>query len=160
MSNLEKTIQQSKALSMQARTDINLMLTSSESELLKRRLLKSFGISWQQFNILRILKGQKGKPAPLMLLTERMIDQTSNTSRLIDKLEAKGLVERISCPMDRRRVEISILPAGLTLIDNASKAMEAGIQVAYRGMQLEELQELNTLMDKLRKSLIDNHKND
>ena len=156
MHNLEQRIRQTKALSLEARTDINLMLASTDSELVKRQILKPYGISWQQFNILRILKGQRGKPAPLMLLTERMIDKTSNTSRLVDKLERKKLVERITCPEDRRRVEISILAAGIQLIDEASKAMEKGIAKAYQDMSEKELEQLNSLMEKLRKSLFDN----
>lgn len=153
---LEDRIKQTKALSKEARTDINLMLASSDSELLKRRILKPFRISWQQFNILRILKGQKENPVPLWQLTERMIDKTSNTSRLVDKLEKSGLVSRKLCPQDRRRVEITILPEGLELLEHTSAAMAKGLKAAYKGLTQEEFTRLNTLLDKVRKVLLDN----
>src|SRR3989442_1200489 len=70
--------------------------------------LKKFGISQQQYNILRILRGQGEKPASVNLLRERMLDKSSDASRLVERLRVKGLAERIICPSDRRSVEIRI----------------------------------------------------
>jgi DNA-binding MarR family transcriptional regulator len=70
--------------------------------------LKPYDVSQQQFNVLRILRGQNEKPANLSTLNERMISKMSNTTRLVDKLLLKGYVDRITCPSNRRKVEISI----------------------------------------------------
>ena len=91
--NIEQAIQQQTPFeNIRTKTGVNLLYTASWFSNLLLRYLKPYGITWQQYNILRILKGQDGKPAPLRLVTERMIDQMSNTSRLIDKLVAKGLM--------------------------------------------------------------------
>ena len=81
-------------------------------------LTKSFGISLPQFNVLRILRGQKGKPANLSTLNNHMIHKMSNTTRLVDKLIEKALVERCVCVNNRRKVEITITPQGLDLLTN------------------------------------------
>ena len=73
------------------------------------RFLKQFGLSEQQFNVLRILRGQKGKPANLFLIQERMVHRMSNATRLVEKLRQKALVERVVCEEDRRKVEIQSL---------------------------------------------------
>ena len=67
-------------------------------------LTKAYGISLPQFNVLRILRGQKGKPANLSTLNEHMIHKMSNTTRLVDKLIEKKLVERDICENNRRKV--------------------------------------------------------
>lgn len=79
-------------------------------------LTKAFGISLPQFNVLRILRGQKGKPANLSTLNEHMIHKMSNTTRLVDKLIEKKLVERCICQKNRRKVEITITQQGLDLL--------------------------------------------
>lgn len=87
-------------------------------------LTKSFGISLPQFNVLRILRGQKGKPANLSTLNEHMIHKMSNTTRLVDKLIEKKLVDRSVCENNRRKVEITITPLGLALLTNIDKKLE------------------------------------
>lgn len=79
-------------------------------------LTKAFGISLPQFNVMRILRGQKGKPANLSTLNEHMIHKMSNTTRLVDKLIEKKLVERCICQKNRRKVEITITQQGLDLL--------------------------------------------
>jgi DNA-binding MarR family transcriptional regulator len=78
--------------------------------------LKSFGISIQQFNVLRILRGQKGVAANLSTVQERMINKMSNTTRLIDKLIEKSFVERIICKHNRRKIELYITNEGLVFL--------------------------------------------
>ena len=112
--------------------------------------LKPFNISWQQFNILRILRGRNPKPATVKLLSERMIDKMSNASRLVEKLRNKGLVERTACEEDRRQVNIVITPAGLELIAKASEAIEVNISHILQTISPKEAKQLNGLLDKIR----------
>ena len=82
--------------------------------------LKPHGISLQQFNVLRILRGQKGKAANLSTVQERMVNKMSNTTRLIDKLIDKNLVKRTICEENRRKIELFITRKGeefLTVVD-------------------------------------------
>ena len=87
-------------------------------------LTKAYGISLPQFNVLRILRCQKGKPANLSTLNEHMIHKMSNTTRLVDKLIEKKLVERDICENNRRKVEITITPKGLNLLNNIDNKLE------------------------------------
>jgi len=89
-----------------------------------RMLLKPHGITPEQFNILRILRGQKGKPIALRDISNRMIDKNSNTSRLVDKLLDKGLVQREACPADRRRVDIVLTASGQQLTEALKNIMD------------------------------------
>lgn len=89
-----------------------------------RTLLKPHGITPEQFNILRILRGQKGKPIALRDISDRMIDKNSNTSRLVDKLLAKGLVQREACPADRRRVDIVLTASGQQITEALKNIMD------------------------------------
>ena len=89
-----------------------------------RMLLKPHGITPEQFNILRILRGQKGQPIALRDISNRMIDQNSNTSRLVDKLLAKGLVQRETCPADRRRVDIVLTDSGQQITEALKNIMD------------------------------------
>jgi DNA-binding MarR family transcriptional regulator len=112
-------------------------------------LLKEHDLSEQQFNVLRILRGQKGKPAPLKLLTERMLDKMSNTSRLVDKMMAKELLERRICADNRRQVEIVLTEKGLKTCNMLSKLVEKS-QVDRIKITKEEAKELNRILDKIR----------
>ena len=87
-------------------------------------LLKPHGITPEQFNILRILRGQKGKPIALRDISNRMIDKNSNSSRLVDKLLDKGLVQREACPADRRRVDIVLTASGQQLTEAMKNIMD------------------------------------
>ena len=88
-----------------------------------RALLKPHGVTPEQFNILRILNGADGAMS-LADVASRMIDRNSNTSRLIDKLLAKGLVQRVTCPSDRRRVEITLTDEGQRTTKHLSLLMD------------------------------------
>lgn len=87
-------------------------------------LTKQYGISLPQFNVLRILRGQKGQPANLSTLNQRMIHKMSNTTRLVDKLIEKGLVERCVCENNRRKVEITITTSGLSLLEELDQPIQ------------------------------------
>ena len=93
-----------------------------------RALLKPHGITPEQFNILRILRGQRDQPLALRDISGRMIDRNSNTSRLVDKLTTKGLVRRKTCPTDRRRVDIALTEEGLALTTTLKAMMDENMQ--------------------------------
>lgn len=111
--------------------------------------MKAYDISQQQFNILRILRGQDGKPISLKLITERMLDKMSNTSRLVDKMLLKNLLERKICPENRRQVEIQITRHGLDVCHKISLEIEKAREKNKR-ISEEEARELNRLLDKIR----------
>ena len=136
---------------MTSKTGINILYTASWYSHALMRWLKPYGISWQQFNIMRILKGQKGKPASLRLVSERMIDQMSNTSRLIDKLVHKGLVERRECPRDRRQVDLLLTASGEDVLAKARNTVKEGTQKLLEHMSEQQFVQLNALLDELRK---------
>lgn len=146
---LEQAIKQDKFSSLELRTLLNLYHTHSSMQAASHAVLKPFKISVQQFNILRILKGQKGNPVNVSDITNRMLDKMSNTSRLIEKLRTKGLIDRRECPRDRRKAEILITERGLDLIEEASKAMEESTLHRMEALNQSELVLLNQILDKL-----------
>lgn len=147
---LEKAIQQKKFQSEHHKAHINILFTASWIHQQSLQALKPFNISWQQFNILRILRGMHPEPASVKLLTERMIDKMSNASRLVEKLKQKGLVERRSCESDRRQVDVVITEAGLDLLTQASKSMDAQLEQTQSRLSTEQAVQLNDLLDALR----------
>jgi DNA-binding MarR family transcriptional regulator len=115
----------------------------------QNRLLKEYKVTGAQFNILRILRGQHPNPASVNLLKERMLDKMSDASRLVDRLISKGFVDRKICPDDRRRVEVKITDAGLSLLE---KIDEHNNEFDNNLIHLSEhdAKTINDLLDKLR----------
>ena len=81
-----------------------------------QEIMKPYDLSNEQYNVLRILRGQKGKPVNMSDIQERMIAKNSNTTRLIDKLLLKEMVTRKECPANRRKIEILITDKGLDVL--------------------------------------------
>ncbi len=148
--SLEAAIQQQKFNSQHQKVAINILYTASWFSTELSRALKPFGVSWQQFNIMRILRGQKGAPVTLKLVSERMIDRMSNTSRLVDKLVAKGLVQRTIDPSDRRQVALTLTAEGQLLLQQTSERVEEMSDVMFGHMCDASLGSLNDLLDMLR----------
>ena len=128
---------------------INLIFTANWLQQQQSAFFKQFGLTLPQFNILRILRGQHPKPATVNLLIERMLDKTSNASRIVDKLEAKELVTRRVCPGNRRAVDIRISEAGLALLVQLDAAM-ADHRLGVQNLGPAEAAQLSTLLDKIR----------
>lgn len=110
--------------------------------------LKPFEVSIQQFNVLRILRGQQGNPANLSTINERMVTKMSNTTRLVDKLIAKGFVNRTVCPSNRRKVEILITDSGLKALSQMDEALDKAHDTILVNFTKPELEQLNQLLDK------------
>lgn len=144
-----KEIKQSKFKNEHQKMIINLLFTSGWLEAKHACSLKPYGISSQQFNILRILRGQYPKPATVNLLIERMLDKNSNASRLVEKLRLKKFVERATCPEDRRAVNVIITKKGLHLLEELDKN-EISFLKELKNLSEKEAEQINSLLDKLR----------
>lgn len=147
---IEDEIQQKKFKSEYQKAHINILFTAAWLNQQNQQILKPLGISSQQFNILRILRGMHPQPASIKLLTERMIDKMSNASRLVDKLLAKDLVQRNESGADRRRVDVVITDKGLQILEKASIAVEDSLHQEMAKLSEEEAARLNELLDQLR----------
>lgn len=146
---ISEDIQQKSFESEFAKAIINVFYTSSWLGQKHQKLFKSYGLTSPQFNVLRILRGQYPSPATVNLIIDRMLDKSSNASRIVDKLESKGLVLRRQCPHDRRAVDVIITDAGLDLLkqmDGELKQFELGMQK----LSSQESEQLNALLDKMR----------
>lgn len=146
--NVEQIIKTTKKIPLPTRTIIHLSLVNNRLNEVMTNTLKPFEVSLQQFNVLRILRGQKGEPANLSTLNERMVSKMSNTTRLVDKLLAKGYVERTICETNRRKVEIFITESGSNALEHMDAAMEKAEKQAIQNFTGKELKELNQLLDK------------
>tara|TARA_R100001369_G_scaffold21881_1_gene39677 strand:+ start:53296 stop:53748 length:453 start_codon:yes stop_codon:yes gene_type:complete len=113
--------------------------------------LKPFDISIPQFNVLRILRGQKGKPANLSTIQERMVSKMSNTTRIVDKLITKEYVERVICEKNRRKVEITITIKGLHFLKEIDPIIDKTEDMLTENLTASELEDLTTKLQKLLK---------
>jgi DNA-binding MarR family transcriptional regulator len=148
---LEDAIKSTVSLNPYTKTILNIMYTSRIIEEQIAELLKPYDLSMQQYNVMRILRGQKGKPANLSTIQERMINKMSNTTRLVDKLIAKGLAERSICEANRRKVEIIITQQGLDLLKELDPLTTENNQKILKDLSLQDFDLLNQILDKLKK---------
>ena len=137
-------------MALEKKTLLNVMYTQNVISEKFNELLKPFDLSPEQFNVLRILRGQKGKPANMSMIQERMIAKTSNTTRLVDKLLLKELVLREVCPNNRRKMEITITDRGLELLLQLDPLVEAHERSFSQNLTVAELELLNELLEKFR----------
>lgn len=152
MPKLSEELHQSSFENPQQRLLINVLYTSAAVKQASTRVLRPHGLTWQQFNLLRILRGQCGKPASMRLLQERMLDPQSNASRLVDKLERKGLATRTVSEQDKRRVRVALTEEGRRAIELASRDMTRFTE-GIGGPSLEELTAISEGLDRFRENL-------
>jgi len=148
---IEDIIQTEKLLPASRRLIISLFSTTSWATEQISEVLKPHEISLPQFNVLRILRGQKGKPANLSTIQDRMVNKMSNTTRLVDKLISKSLVERIVCEKNRRKVEITITSEGLSFLKKLDTLMDEIESEITQNLNESEIQQLTNLLHKIRK---------
>ena len=115
--SIEEAIHQKKFKNELHRLVVNILYTSSLLHAKHSKILKPYRISSEQYNVLRILRGQHPKQSTVTVIQERMLDKSSNASRLIDKLFKKDLVYRKECKSDRRQVDVKITDKGLELLE-------------------------------------------
>ena len=130
---------------------VALMQTAERIRNSFEKIRAPFGITGQQYNVLRILRGAAPAGLPTLTIAERMVEQTPGITGLIDRLEAKGLVVREVAAQDRRVVYCRIAQKGLDLLSLLDEPMEAGNQKAFRSLTSAELRELIRLLEKARK---------
>ncbi len=125
---------------------LNIIYTANWISSIQNEFFKPFGISPQQFNILRILRGA-GKPISVQSIKDRMLERAPNATRLMDKLCAKELINRVPCPEDRRVVHIEITKKGLQLLKEIDATFKDDL---LHKLSNEEASELSDLLDKIR----------
>ena len=146
---LEDEIKQKEFKNEYAKSVVNIIYTFNWVDAQTKDFLKKFDITPQQFNILRILRGQQPNPATINLLKERMLDKMCDASRMVDRLKSKSLVERQICEKDRRAVDIIITKKGLDLLSKIDKEM-TDYEKVMQNLNPTEIKQLNNLLDKLR----------
>jgi DNA-binding MarR family transcriptional regulator len=152
---LQQEIKQTRPFrSVAQEATLGLMRTA---DLIRRHIaarIEPHGVTTQQYNVLRILRGARPDGLPTLEIAERMIEQAPGITRLLDRLEAKQLVQRERCPSDRRQVTCRITPQGVALL----AAMDPGIDQAdadlVAGLDLGEQRQLVRLLDRLRRGLM------
>lgn len=146
---IAEEIQQSKFTSERQKGLLNIIYTYNSIITEMNLYFKVHDITRQQYNVLRILRGQQPKPASINLLKERMLDKMSDTSRIVKRLEIKKLVKRCESDHDRRAVEVTITNAGLRLLEETDQTVN-GFEHLLDNLSENETQQLNQLLDKLR----------
>ena len=146
---ISEALKQSKFPSEAAKAVVNAIYTGNWIVQQQQELLKPFGLTVQQYNVLRILRGQHGNPMTVLAITERMLDKMSNASRLVDKLVEKNLVLRRECPKDRRAVDVLILPAGLDLLTQVDQVQNDWGK-HFDALGVSKLEEMNQILDEFR----------
>ena len=135
--------------SEQQKAMLNVMFTANWFRSRQVDLMKPHGISPQQYNILRILRGAKGR-MNMQSVKQRMIDRSPNATRLTDKLIAKGLVERERCDEDRRVVYVRISEKGLALLQEIDRRNRKTLQAMVENLSDDDARELNRILDSTR----------
>ena len=128
---------------------IHILLLQSFVKSSLLQVLKPYELSLEQFNVLRILRGQGDQSLNLRDIQKRMISKMSNTTRLIDKLISKGLVNRIQCPENRRKIEVNITSKGLKQLEALDPLIDCAENSIVANLNQDELNHLNHLLSKI-----------
>lgn len=145
---IEQDIQQSNFRNEFQKMGINLLFTANWLNEQISKILSEEGVTQQQYNILRILRGS-ATPLSTLKIRERMLDKMSDTSRIVDRLIAKELVVKSTCEKDKRLVDITLSPKGLILVDQLDQFNDR-IDALLKGINESEAQMMNQILDKIR----------
>ncbi|WP_109674018.1 MarR family winged helix-turn-helix transcriptional regulator [Dyadobacter jejuensis] len=149
--SIETDIKQKSFKNPYQKLAINLVYTSNWLLYRQMDLFREYDLTLQQYNVLRILRGQQGQPIRVSDISERMLDKSSNTSRLVDKLLVKGLAERTACSNDRRAVDVIITTKGKKILAEMDPKVEK-LELDLGNITPEEANTICDLLDKMRKS--------
>lgn len=147
--SLENDIQQKEFRNETQKALLNILYTSYFIEDKMNTLYKQYDITRQQYNVLRILRGQYPGHASINLIRERMLDKMSDASRIVERLRIKELVERKSAEKDKRSVEVTITENGLKLLSEMQEPVDQ-FESLLNNLTGEETRQLNTLLEKIR----------
>jgi DNA-binding MarR family transcriptional regulator len=145
---IEKDIQQTNFRNEFQKMGINIIYTANWLNEKMGQILSTEDITQQQYNILRILRGSEC-PLSTLKIRERMLDKMSDTSRIVDRLIVKGLVEKFACVKDKRLVDITVTKKGLQLLEKLD-ALNEQIDSILKGVSEKEATTMNQILDKLR----------
>ena len=146
--SIEKDIQQAAFRNEYQKMGINLIFTANWLNEKVWKILSTEKITQQQYNILRILRGSE-TPLSTLKIRERMLDKMSDTSRIVDRLIAKELVEKSACQADKRLVDITLSKKGFQLLEKLDQ-FDAQIDAILKGINEKEANTINQILDKLR----------
>jgi DNA-binding MarR family transcriptional regulator len=146
---LEDEIGQKKFKSDNHKLMVNMIYSTNWMNAKYTGYFENHEITIQQYNVLRILRGQFPKPCNVKLIKERMLDRMSDASRIVDKLFRKNLVERKECLGDRRNVDVLITEKGLQIL-NELDYVDDSCKDIFKSLTKNEIKILNNLLDKLR----------
>ncbi len=146
---LEEEIKQSRFRNEFHKLAVNIIYSYSWLMNKQAELFAEYDITGNQYNILRILRGQYPNPATVNLLKDRMVDKMSDASRLVERLRVKGYVKRDLCPVDRRRVDVLITQKGLDMLSEIDKLNDQ-YDAFFQSLTPEESKVINELLDKMR----------
>lgn len=147
---IEKIIKTTTNLELPKKTILNMLYTTNCVTERTHEVLKKSDLSAEQYNVLRILRGQKGNPINMSNIQERMLAKSSNTTRLVDKLLLKNLVKREVCENNRRKMEVTITTNGLAILEELDPLIDAIEHQFAANLSKEELEHLNILLEKFR----------
>lgn len=148
---IEKDIHQSRFHSPRQKAFINLIYTIGWMRERTKAIFDSEDITSQQFNILRILRGSFPQPLSTLQIRERMLEKMSDTSRIVDRLIAKGLVKKVTCKTDRRLVDVIISDKGKKLLERLDIRQDEMDDV-LGNLSEEDANTLSGLLDKIREN--------
>jgi DNA-binding MarR family transcriptional regulator len=147
---IENLIKSTVTMDATKKVILNVMYTQNVINDKFSEIMRPYDLSSEQYNVLRILRGQKGCPANMCIIQERMLAKNSNTTRLIDKLLLKDFVTREVCPHNRRKIEVLITQKGLDVLNELDPFVLEHEKFFAKNLTQAELEQLNTLLEKYR----------
>ena len=148
--SIDKDINQTNFKSEYQKAIVNLIFTYSWTTEQLKNIFNEEGLTLQQFNILRILRGSQAALSTLQI-RERMLDKMSDTSRIVDRMIIKGFAKKAICKTDKRLVDVTITTKGLKLLEKMDK-QEDKMEAIFENLSGAEAKTLNKLLDKIRQS--------
>ncbi len=150
---IEDVIKSTVPMDVSKKIILNVLYTQNVLTESFNEILKPYDISGEQYNVLRILRGQKGNPANMCVIQERMLAKTSNTTRLVDKLLLKELVTREVCPENRRKIEVLITQKGLDVLKELDPKVTQHEEAFSKNLNTDEIITLIELLEKYRNQI-------
>jgi len=147
---IEEVVKSNAIMGLSQKAVLNIIYTQNNINERLLEILKPYDLSNEQFNVLRILRGQKGNPANMCVIQERMLAKTSNTTRLVDKLLLKEFVTRKVCKENRRKIEVLITEKGLSVLKELDPKVVDYEKNIVANLTTNELEQLNNLLEKIR----------
>jgi DNA-binding MarR family transcriptional regulator len=149
--SLERDIHQKAFRTEYQKGILNILYTHNHLMGKMSDIFKQFDTTLQQYNVLRILRGQYPQPASINVIKERMVEKMSDTSRIVERLRVKGLIDRSHGKVDKRSVEITITEKGLELLEKMQGPVDQ-MDSILSNLSENEVRELNRLLEKIRTS--------